>query len=125
MLLSLDARSAVPPYEQLRSQLESMVADRVLEVGSRLPTIRGLAADLDLAPNTVARAYRELEEAGLVETRGRHGTFVLAPGSPRASARQRDDRLTEAARAFAREVRLLGVDRSTALAHVRDALDPT
>lgn len=102
-----------------------MVADRVLPAGTRLPPIRTLAADLDLAPNTVARAYRQLEEAGVVETRGRHGTFVLPPGSARPSARQRDARLADAARNFAREVRLLGVDAATALDHVRDALRST
>jgi DNA-binding transcriptional regulator YhcF (GntR family) len=54
--------------------------DRSLAVGTRLPTVRRLAADLGLAVNTVARSYRELEEAGLVETRGRNGTFVSAAG---------------------------------------------
>ncbi|MFD0785737.1 GntR family transcriptional regulator, partial [Micromonospora azadirachtae] len=79
MLISVDLDSSVPPYEQVRGQLAEMIGDGRLPVGTRLPTVRQLAADLNLAPNTVARAYRELEGAGLLETRGRNGTFV-APG---------------------------------------------
>ena len=125
MLLSIDSRSPVPPYEQLRAQLAVMVADRVLEAGTRLPPIRALAGDLDLAPNTVARAYRELEEAGVVETRGRHGTFVLRPRALRQSAQAQDARLAEAAVAFAREVRLVGANHAAAMNHVRKALGST
>lgn len=123
MLLSIDQRSPLPPYEQLRSQIAAMIADRVLMEGTRLPTIRGLARDLELAPNTVARAYRELEEAGIVETRGRHGTFIRSPKSAPASAPEREARLARAARAFAREARLVSADRASALAHIRRALD--
>ncbi|MDQ3108036.1 MAG: GntR family transcriptional regulator [Actinomycetota bacterium] len=123
--LAIDSRSPVPPYEQLRSQVAAMAADRLLPEGTRLPAIRALAADLAIAPNTVARAYRELEETGVVETRGRHGTFVLPPDGARVTARQREARLADAALAFAREVRLLGVDRSTALASVRSAIGGT
>ena len=125
MLLSIDSRSPVPPYEQLRAQLAAMVADRVLEAGTRLPPIRALAGDLDLAPNTVARAYRELEEAGVVATRGRHGTFVLRPRVLRQSAQAQDERLAEAAVAFAREVRLVGANHVAAMNHVRKALGST
>src|SRR3982751_5707969 len=78
--VAIDAASPVPPYEQLRRQLARQIGDRTLAVGTRLPTVRRLAADLGLAVNTVARAYRELEESGLVETRGRAGTFVAASG---------------------------------------------
>lgn len=122
MLLAIDSRSAVPPFEQLRSQLVDMVASGGLPPGTRLPPIRTLAADLELAANTVARTYRELEEAGIVETRGRHGTFVLGPPPARPSAREREERLTRAAHAFAREVRLVGADPGAALQSVRDAL---
>lgn len=122
MLLSIDSRSPVPPYEQLRSQLAAMVADGVLEVGARLPPIRTLAGDLDLAPNTVARAYRELEDGGVVETRGRHGTFVRRLPAVRRSPETQESRLAAAAQEFAREVRSIGADRSAALRHVRSAL---
>ena len=71
VLISVDPDSAVPPYEQVRAQLAELIGDGRLPVGTRLPTVRQLAADLGLAANTVARAYRELEAAGLLETRGR------------------------------------------------------
>jgi GntR family transcriptional regulator len=66
----VDLRSAVPPYEQIRSQISSLVAVGALAPGSRLPTVRSLAADLGIAAGTVARAYKELEAAGLVEADG-------------------------------------------------------
>src|SRR2546421_8468630 len=75
MVLDIDVSSAVPPYEQIRSQISDAVALGLLERGGRLPTIRQLAADLGLAPGTIARAYRELEAAGLIVSRGRHGTI--------------------------------------------------
>lgn len=79
-MIVIDTASPVPPFEQLRGQLARQIQDRELAVGARLPTIRHLAADLGLAVNTVGRAYRELEEAGLIETRGRAGSFVSAAG---------------------------------------------
>lgn len=75
-LSPIDAASGVPPYEQLRTKIAARVADGRLPAGTRLPTVRQLAADLGLAANTVAKAYRELEVDGLLETQGRRGTFV-------------------------------------------------
>jgi DNA-binding transcriptional regulator YhcF (GntR family) len=87
--LVIDPTSPVPPYEQLRSQVATSVADGSLPAGTKLATVRQLAADLGLAPNTVARAYRELEADGVIATQGRRGTFVssdaLAPQGSRAN----------------------------------------
>lgn len=82
--ISVDLRSAVPPYEQIRSQISALIATGTLQTGSRLPTVRSLAADLGIAAGTVARAYKELEAAGLIESRRRNGTVVAqpAPGGP-------------------------------------------
>lgn len=77
-MIVIDSHSPVPPFEQLRAQLARQIQDHTLAVGTRLPTIRRLAADLGLAANTVGRAYRELEEAGLIETRRAAGSFVSA-----------------------------------------------
>lgn len=77
-MLILDPGSTVPPYEQLRSTVAGQVADGTLVAGTRLPTVRALAADLGLAVNTVAKAYRALEADGVIETRGRAGTFVAS-----------------------------------------------
>jgi DNA-binding transcriptional regulator YhcF (GntR family) len=79
MKLHVDPRSPVPPYEQLREQVTTLVLGGVLVVGARLPAIRQLANDLGLAGGTVARAYRELEGDGVVTTHGRHGTVVAGP----------------------------------------------
>lgn len=117
MLIKIDGNTPVPPYEQLRAQLAARIADRTLPVGTRLPTIRQLAADLGLAANTVARAYRELEAAGLVETRGRAGSFVSA-GGERARAEA-----SVAARHYAATIRRLGLTRQEALSIASAALD--
>lgn len=70
--------SDVAPFEQLRSQIAGRVASGDLPAGTRLPTVRGLAGELGLAVNTVARVYRELEADGVVITEGRRGTFVAS-----------------------------------------------
>lgn len=77
--ISVDLRSATPPYEQIRSQISSLIATGTLTAGSRLPTVRSLAADLGIAAGTVGRAYKELEAAGLIESRRRNGTVVARP----------------------------------------------
>jgi len=115
-VISVDPSSPVPPFEQIRAQLAAAVADRRLVTGTRLPTVRRLAQDLDLAVNTVARAYRELEIAGVVETRGRAGTFVSA-GGDRAR-----DRLQTQARQYAALARELGIASDEALDIARSAL---
>jgi DNA-binding transcriptional regulator YhcF (GntR family) len=115
--IRIDSGSPTPPYEQLRVQLARQITDRRLPVGARLPTVRRLAADLGLAVNTVARAYRELEGAGLVHTRGRAGTFVSAVGE------QSRQLAYEAAHSYAVTVLSLGLDRTEALDIVRAALD--
>jgi DNA-binding transcriptional regulator YhcF (GntR family) len=79
-VITLDPSGDVAPYEQVRSQLAAQIDSRELPAGHRLPTVRRLAQDLGIAANTVARAYRELEQAGLIETRGRAGTFVSGDG---------------------------------------------
>ncbi|MEV4140200.1 GntR family transcriptional regulator [Dactylosporangium sp. NPDC049742] len=118
-MIVIDAASAVPPFEQLRVQLARQIQDRTLPVGFRLPTIRSLATDLGLAANTVARAYRELEEAGLIETRGRAGSFVSAAGEVSR------ERARHAAADYAAVIASLGLDLDEALAIARAALTAT
>ena len=85
--ITVDLRSAIPPYEQIRSQISSLIALGALAPGTRLPTVRSLAADLGIATGTVARAYKELEAAGLVDSRRRGGTVVTAPAAGTPGAR--------------------------------------
>ena len=74
--LKLDIKSGVPFYRQIIDQVKSAIASSQLEPGQRLPTVRQLAVDLSVNPNTVSRAYTELELTGLVETQMGSGTFV-------------------------------------------------
>lgn len=116
MTLKIRIDDAAPPYEQVRAQISEQARSGALPVGYRLPTVRGLAESLGLAANTVAKAYRALEGDGVIETRGRNGTFVAAAGS----AAQRE--LASAAQDFASRARRLGVAEADAVGAVRDAL---
>jgi GntR family transcriptional regulator len=73
---TLDPKSGVPFYKQIILQIEMAIADGRLKTGNQLPTVRGLAVDLSLNPNTVARAYSELEIRGIVTTQQGSGTFI-------------------------------------------------
>jgi len=81
--VEIDLRSPVPPFEQIRARIADLVAAGELPAGTRLPSVRALAGDLGIAPNTVVRAYRELEAAGVVRTARGKGTVVAdAPPAP-------------------------------------------
>jgi DNA-binding transcriptional regulator YhcF (GntR family) len=117
--LKIDIDDSAPPYEQVRARISEQARSGALPVGYRLPTVRGLAESLGLAANTVAKAYRALEADGVIETRGRNGTFVAAAGSAA------DRELASAAQAYAERARRLGLGEDVALAAVRDALRAT
>ncbi|MEC9000771.1 MAG: GntR family transcriptional regulator [Actinomycetota bacterium] len=122
LVLRLDPDAGVPLYEQLRAQLSVMVAVGHLPPGSRLPTVRHLAAVAAMAPGTVARTYRELEVDGAVEGRGRRGTFVVDEPPHSEPLRQRRERLAGAADRFAFELRQLGVTGAEAHSLLDEAL---
>ncbi|MBF6215295.1 GntR family transcriptional regulator [Nocardia puris] len=113
----IDHDSPVPPYEQLRLAVVDRVRSGRLTAGTKIPTVRALAAQLGLAPNTVARAYRELEADGVIETRGRQGSFIASSGDPTRDAAGR------AAIAYVATIRRLGLDDDAALGFVRSALE--
>ncbi len=118
-MIVIDPASPVPPFEQLRAQLVEAVSTGELLPGDRLPTVRRLAEDLGVAPGTVARAYRELETAAVIETRGRNGSFIRGGDDPvREQARR-------AAEAYAAQIRTLGLDAESALALAAAALRET
>lgn len=122
-VLRVDTRSPVPPYEQIRAGLAALIRTGGLAEGERLPTVRQLAADLGLATGTVARAYRELEAAGLVRTRRGAGTRVAPrPSTPTPYA---PERLAELALRYARQARTLGAPDDAITAALRDALAAT
>ena len=117
----VDTTSQVSPYEQIRAQLAALIVTGRLTEGERLPTVRQLAADLGLAPGTVARAYRELEAAELIRTRRGAGTRVAAP--PPGPAHPDPGQLATLARDFTASARALGADAEAVLDAVREALD--
>lgn len=82
----VDKDSSVPPYSQLRRAIIAARAEGKLVAGDRLPPMRTLASQLGLAVNTVAKTYKELEAAGVIETHGRAGSFVTAPDGTTAKA---------------------------------------
>lgn len=85
LLLLLNQASPIPPYEQIGSQIRILIASGQLSPGTLLPSVRQLARDLGVAPNTVVRAYSELEQAGWVVTAKRKGVMV-APQPPLLTA---------------------------------------
>ena len=83
---SLDLASGVPVYRQIIDQVATGMATSALKAGDQLPTVRQVAVDLAINPNTVVRAYRELELGGLLETHQGTGTFISAQKIKRADA---------------------------------------
>ncbi len=115
-MFTIDPHASMPPYEQLRKQIIEAIRSGELASGARMPTVRRLADELGLAPNTVARTYRELESDAVIETRGRHGSFIAVSGDPS----HRNAQL--AAIAYAERVRHLGIATDEALRLVDAAL---
>ena len=104
----VDPNAAKPLFDQLRTQIIDGIRDGKLPPGTRLPTVRELAGQMSLAVNTVARAYRELESAGMLETRGRFGTFV-------ARIDPADNAMATAAHTYVSAARSLGIDKAEAM----------
>ena len=89
MKFDVDLTTHVPIYLQLMEQVKHAISSGELEPGDQLPTVRQLAADLQVNFNTIARAYRMLDEEGIISTQHGRGTFILAPASKRASEKLR------------------------------------
>jgi GntR family transcriptional regulator len=98
--LHLDLHTGVPVYRQIIDQVRGGMAARTLAAGDQLPTVRQLAVDLAINPNTVMRAYRELELGGLIETHQGTGTFI-ANKKPEKNDAEREHRLSQLANEFA------------------------
>jgi DNA-binding transcriptional regulator YhcF (GntR family) len=114
--LKVDLKAGRPLFDQLRTQVIDGVRDGALPPGTRLPTVRELAGQLGVAVNTVARAYRELETAAIVETRGRFGTFI-------ARYDPTDAAMAAAAREYLRVAQGLGLSKADALRYVAEVPD--
>ncbi|TPW11137.1 MAG: GntR family transcriptional regulator [Acidimicrobiaceae bacterium] len=119
MILSIDPDRALPVYEQVREQIKRMVSAGTLQAGTRLPTIRQLAADLGLAKGTIERAYELLEADTVIAMNGRKGSFVLEMS--KATARERTIGLNSAAESLIVIARQLGADEQATINAVRRA----
>lgn len=113
-MITLDLSNPTPPFEQIRVQLVGLIRSGALDAGHRLPSIRQLASDLRIAPGTVARAYKELEGSGLIESSRATGTRVR-PGQ------QSDIALRIAAQQYAIDMKTSGWSLNDALSAVRAA----
>jgi GntR family transcriptional regulator len=104
----VDGRAGVPPYQQIALQVRQALRMGVVTVGDQLPSVREVVAATAVNPNTVLKAYRDLEREGLVEARAGQGTFVRArpPGPPPGT----HSRLGHALAAWVREARAAGLD---------------
>jgi GntR family transcriptional regulator len=107
----VDGRSGVPPYLQIVRQVRQALRMGVLNVGDQLPTVREVVAAVAVNPNTVLKAYRDLEREGLVEARAGQGTFVRArpPGPPPGT----HSRLGRSLARWVREAREAGLDEES------------
>jgi len=119
MQIRISNSDGTPIYRQVANQVKYLVAVGRLSVGEQLPTIRALAEQLVVNPNTVARAYRELESAGVIVARQGSGAFVAGNGSPLA-ARDKQKLLHERIDVLLAEASHLNVDIETVIKMVRD-----
>ena len=118
MKLHINPKDGKPIYRQIIEQVKYLIAAGRLRAGEELPTVRGLAQDLLINPNTVARAYRDLEQAGILTTRQGSGTFVSNKHSP-LSREECLRILTARADALLADSHHLGFDLNETLALVR------
>jgi GntR family transcriptional regulator len=118
MQIHISSNDGVPKYLQIVQQVKYLVASGRLAPGEELPTIRALAERLLINPNTVAKAYRELERDGVVTARGAAGTYVSAAGSPLAR-RERLRILTERIDALLAEARQMNIDTDAVVDLIR------
>ncbi|MBV8147696.1 MAG: GntR family transcriptional regulator [Candidatus Eremiobacteraeota bacterium] len=111
-VLTVDPRSGVPIYLQIIEQVKRSVALGVLQAGEQLPTVKQLALDLTVNPNTVARAYRELERDSVIETAPGRGSFVRGDGATTSSRTAANHIARDALDLALREAKSVGLSRS-------------
>lgn len=123
MFVELDFRSHVPIYVQIVERIKHLVATEALKPGDQLPTVRQLAADLRVNFNTIARAYRLLDEAGVISTQQGRGTYVLEPLPPERATRLRRAALDALVRSFLAEADRLGFEPDEVASDVEALID--
>ncbi|MBN2386355.1 MAG: GntR family transcriptional regulator [Anaerolineales bacterium] len=110
MNLELDFRSGIPIYLQVVDRIKEMIADGRLEPGNQLPTVRALAFALRINFNTVARAYRILDESGIISTQQGRGTYIMETPQPEVSMALRREVVEALTERYLADVFRLGLD---------------
>jgi len=118
---ALDLHTGVPVYRQLIDQVRGGISSGALTAGDQLPTVRQLAVDLEINPNTVMRAYRELELGGLLETHQGTGTFI-SDKRPEKKTAERDRQLGQMAGEFAARAGAAGFTLEEVIDRMRQLL---
>jgi GntR family transcriptional regulator len=117
--ITIDLRSDVPAYIQITENIQRLAGNGKLKPGDQLPTVRQLAADLRVNFNTVARAYRMLDEAGVISTQHGRGTYLVEQPSEEARGRLRTEVLENMVHRFLGEMTRLDFNREEVLEEIR------
>jgi GntR family transcriptional regulator len=123
VVLTVDPRSGVPIYLQVIEQIKRSVAIGVLQAGEQLPTVKQLALDLTINPNTVAKAYRELERDGVIETAPGRGSFVRGNGAVDGTKSAAADVARDVIGAAIREAKSMGLGAEQIRNLTNDAIE--
>jgi GntR family transcriptional regulator len=121
MKIQIDLRSDIPITNQIVEQIQQQLATGALKPGDQLPTVRALALDLRVNFNTVARAYRLLDDAGIISTQQGRGTYILEQPPPEASDKLKREALSALARRYLEEVQRLGFGRDEAIEALKNS----
>ena len=122
LTLQLDFHSGLPIYTQIVNQIQSQLANGILKPGDQLPTVRALASELRVNFNTVARAYRMLDEVRIISTQQGRGTFITEKPPPEVSEKLRHESLSALTNRFITEALRLGFSEREVSQMVRDSL---
>ena len=122
LTLHLDFHSGLPIYTQIVNQIQSQLANAVLKPGDQLPTVRALAQDLRVNFNTVARAYRILDEVRIISTQQGRGTYIIEKPPPEVSEKLRHESLEALTQRFIAEAIRLGFSEREVSQMVRESL---
>ena len=122
LTLQLDFRSGLPIYIQIMNQIENQVIGGILKPGEQLPTVRSLATELRVNFNTVARAYRMLDEARIISTQQGRGTYITEIPPPEIKDKLRKEMLDALARRYISEALRLDFSKSEISQMVKDQL---
>ncbi|RJP53502.1 MAG: GntR family transcriptional regulator [Anaerolineaceae bacterium] len=122
LILQLDFHSGLPIYTQIVNQIQSQLANELLKPGDQLPTVRALALELRVNFNTVARAYRILDEARIISTQQGRGTYITEIPPPEVSKKLRHESLAALTHRFVSEALRLGFSKREVSQMVRDCL---